>query len=233
MDPATNTALNGAQHANRQYGLLDGIQSFAGNDTLQSGEDLSRFFDPELFESTAIGNGFSQPSMSIPQDFEHNTGRQSTTPEIHQYNAPQHSYGQSQYAQSFYNPPQLNQPSYDPRFFSRPSASPVEFDSSYPYQSQIDYNAQHFNPQQLNVPQRQSPTLAQNYPARQQQSSSPFLSIASRPSQLSQVQVRHELAALSLAFSANTSSRITICCALPLSNPNRSKLPIDLWIPPC
>ncbi len=195
MDPSTNTPVNGAQHANSQSynSILDGIQSFAGSDTLQNGEDISRFFDPELFEST-VGNGFSQPSLSMSQDFDTNTSRQSHTPDINPFNTSQQNYSQHQFSQPFYNAQQMNQSTFDPRFYSRPSASPVGFDAGYSYQPQMNYAPQHFSAQQLNIPHRQTPTPTQNYPPRQQ--SSPFVNIAQRPSQLSHVQVRQRSTAL-------------------------------------
>ena len=235
MDPSTNPAINGAQHANgQQYGLLDGIQTFAGNDTLQNGEDLSRFFDPELFDSTTIGNGFSQPSMSVSQDFDQNAGQQSSTPDIHHYNVPQQSYTHHQYSQPFYNSQQMSQSNYDPRFYSRPSASPVGFDGGYPFQSQMGYNHQHFNPQQMNLPQRQTPTPTQNYSPRQQQPTS-FINIASRPSQLSHVQVRalDYCHCLTTQNFSNTDFRALIRCALGVSKLNRNSSLTDLWIPQC
>ena len=196
MDPSTNTSINGTHHTNGQsYNLLDGIQSYAGPEALQNAEDLSRFFDPELFESTAIGNGYPQPSMSISQDFDSNTARQSSNPDIHQYNVPQQNFSQHQFSQPFYNSQQMNQSTFDPRFYTRPSPSPVGFDGGYPYQSQMNYTPQHFGAQQMNLPQRQTPTPTQNYPPRQQQPS-PFVNIAQRPPQLSHVPVRHQYAVL-------------------------------------
>ncbi|EXJ59786.1 hypothetical protein A1O7_03933 [Cladophialophora yegresii CBS 114405] len=177
--------MNGTQHAKGQsYNMLDGIQSYAGSETLHNGEDLSRFFDPELFESTAIGKGFSQPSL--PRS-DAGAGRQSHTPDIHQYNAPQQNYSQPQYSQAFYNSQQMNQSTFDPRFYTRPSPTPVSFDGGYQYQSPMGFTPQHFAPQQMNIPQRQTPTPTQSYQQRQQQPAQ-FVSIAQRPSQLSHVQ---------------------------------------------
>jgi hypothetical protein len=188
MDPSTHASMNGAQHANGQsYSLLDGIQAYGASDNLQSGDDLSRYFDPELFESTTIGNGFSQPSMSLSQDFEANATRQSSTPDIMQYNVPQQSFTHHQFSQPFYNSQQMNQPTFDPRMYSRPSPSPVSFESGYTFQPQMNYTPQHFASQQMNLQQRQPSTQSQNYPPRQQQQ---YVNIAQRPTQLPHPQVR-------------------------------------------
>jgi hypothetical protein len=186
----SSTNMDGTQHAKGQpYNMLDGIQSYAGPETLQNGDDLSRFFDPEHFESTTIGKGFSQ--LSLPRS-DAGAGRQSHTPDIHQYNAPQQNYSQNQYSQPFYNPQQMNQSTFDPRFYSRPSPTPVSFDGGYPYQSHMGFTPQHFTAQQMNIPQRQTPTPTQSYPPRQQQQQpSQFVNIAQRPSPLPHVQVCH------------------------------------------
>ncbi|OCT47569.1 C-x8-C-x5-C-x3-H type zinc finger protein [Cladophialophora carrionii] len=182
MNPSTN--MNGSQHAKGQsYNMLDGMQSYAGPETLQNGEDLSRFFDPDLFESTAIGKGFSQPSL--PRS-DAGGSRQSHTPDMHQYSAPQQNYSQSQYPQPFYTSQQMNQSSFDPRFYSRPSPTPVSFDGGYPYQAHVGFTPQHFTSQQMNVPQRQTPTPTQSYPPRQQQPAQ-FVNIAQRPPPMSHV----------------------------------------------
>ncbi|KIY02647.1 uncharacterized protein Z520_01112 [Fonsecaea multimorphosa CBS 102226] len=193
MDPSTNSSLNGAQHAKGQsYGLLDGIQAYAGPDSLQNGEDLSRFFDPELFDSTTLGSSYVQPSLSMSQDYDPNAGRQSGTPDVQQYNVPQRAFSHHQFPQPFYDSRQMSQPNYDPRFYPRPSPSPVGFDSGYSYQSRIGYPNQQFGGHQLNM-QRLTPTPSQNYPSRQQQPQqqqpqpqhSTFVNIGPRPTQLS------------------------------------------------
>jgi hypothetical protein len=191
MDPSANTSMNSSHHQNpQQYSILDGIQSYTGSDGLQNGDaDLSRFFDPELFDSTTIGNGFSQPSMSMSQDFDPNAARHSNTPELAQYNPPQQSFGHHQYSQSFYNPQQMNPANYDSRFYPHSSASPVAFDRGYAYPPQINYTSQSFSNQQLSVPQRQTPTPVPSYQQRQPQSS-PYVNIAQRPAQMSHAQVR-------------------------------------------
>ncbi|KIW88872.1 uncharacterized protein Z519_10356 [Cladophialophora bantiana CBS 173.52] len=189
MDPSTNSTINGAQHAKGQsYGVLDGIQAFTGSDGLQNGDDLSRFFDPELFDST-----YSQPSLSMSQDFDPNTGRQSSTPDIQQFSVPQRPFPHHQYSQPFYDSRQMSQPNYDPRFYSGPSPSPVGFDGGYHYPSQMGYSNQQFNTQQMSMPQRQTTTPSQNYPIQQQQQPQPqpqpqppsFVNIGPRPPHLS------------------------------------------------
>ena len=168
--------------------MLDGIQPYSASDSLQNGEDLSRYFDPELFESTTIGNGFSQPSMSMSQDFDPSAARRSNTPDM--YTVPQQNFGHHQFPQQqFYNSQQMSQATFsDPRMFAQPSPSPVSFDPRYTYQPQIAYAPQHFTPQQMSIPQRQTATPSQNYPLRQQQTS--YVNIAQRPSQMSHPQVR-------------------------------------------
>jgi hypothetical protein len=188
MDPSTNSTMNGAQHANNpSYNFLDGITQYSDANTLPNGDDFSSFFDPALFESTAIGPGFSQQPQSIPQNsFTQNVPRQSNSPGLPQYNSTQPSFSHTQYSQPIYNAQSLPQPNYDARYFSRPSASPVNFDA-YSYQPSMGYPNQTFNPQQMNIPPRQTSTPT-NYPPRQQQPS-PYVNIGQRPSQLSQVQV--------------------------------------------
>lgn len=198
MDPSTNSTMNGAHHANNpSYSFLDGITQYGDANTLQNGDDFSSFFDPALFESTAIGPGFSQQPQSIPQNslqpqsisqnnFTQNVPRQSNSPGLPQYNATQPSFSHNQFSQPIYNTQSLSQPNYDPRYFSRPSASPVNFDA-YSYQPSMGYPNQPFNPQQMNMPPRQTSTPT-NYPPRQQQPS-PYVNMGQRPPQLSQVQV--------------------------------------------
>ncbi|OQU95079.1 hypothetical protein CLAIMM_01340 isoform 2 [Cladophialophora immunda] len=197
MDPSTNSSLNGAQHAKGQsYGLLDGIQAYAGSDSLHNGEDLSRFFDPDLFDSTTLGSSYAQPSLSMSQDYDTNARRQSGTPDVQQYTVPQQTFSHHQYSQPFYDSRPMSQPNYDPRFYSGPSPSPVGFDGGYPYQSQMGYPNQQFGAQQLSMQQRQTPTPSQNYPPRQQHQQpqqpqpqqSTFVNIGPRPTQLSHVQ---------------------------------------------
>ncbi|KAJ9611325.1 hypothetical protein H2200_004509 [Cladophialophora chaetospira] len=187
MDPSTNASMNGTQHTNGQpyNSILDGIQNYAGSDSIPSGEDIAGFFDPELFDTT-VNNGFSQASLSMSQDFDINGSRQSHTPEIHQYGASQQNFSQHQFPPQFYNSQQMNQSTFDPRLYSRPSPSPVGFDGGYSYQSQMGYTPQNFSAQQMNIPQRQTQSSSQNYPPRQQPS--PFVNIAQRPSQLPHVQ---------------------------------------------
>ncbi|OAL26271.1 hypothetical protein AYO20_10148 [Fonsecaea nubica] len=192
MNPSSNPSLNGAQHAKGQsYGLLDGIQAYAGVDSLPNGEDLSRFFDPELFDSTTLGSSYTQPSMSMSHDYDPNAGRQSGTPDVQQYNVAQRAFPHHQYTQPYFDSRQMTQPNYDPRYYSQPSPSPVGFDGGYSYQTQMGYPNQQFSAQQLSIPQRQTPTPSQNYPPRQQQQAqpqqSPFVNMGPR-AQLSHVQ---------------------------------------------
>lgn len=199
--------MNGAQHANNQsFGFLDGIQSFATSDGLQGADDFS-YYDPALFESSAMGAGFSQQPSSLSQNFDSNASRQSNSPVLQQqYNHAQQSYPQHQYSQSLYDSRQIAQSNYDPRFYTRPSPSPVAFDAGYNYQPHMGYSTQNYNPQHLNIPQRQTPTPTQTYqpiqqqqqqqqqpqqqPQQQQQQPSAYVNIGPRPpSQLSHIQV--------------------------------------------
>ncbi|OAP59011.1 hypothetical protein AYL99_06308 [Fonsecaea erecta] len=193
MDPSTNSSLNGAQHTKGQsYNLLEGIQAYASTDGLQNGEDLSRFFDPELFDTTTIGSSYAQPALSMSQDYDPNTGRPSGTPDPQHYNnVPQRPFPHHQYSQPFYDSRQLNQANYDPRFFSRPSASPVGFEGGYSYQHQMRYPNQQFGAQQLSM-QSQTPPPSQNYAPRQQQQGQSqqlqYVNMGPHPTQLSHVQ---------------------------------------------
>lgn len=191
MDPSANTSMNGSHNTNGQpYNLLDGIQ-YAAQDTLQNGDDLAGFFDPELFESTTIGNGYSQSSMPMSQDFDPNAGRQSNTPEIHQYSIPQQNFPQHQYQQPFYTQQHVNQSNYDPASFyqhSRPSPSPVGFDGGYSYQPQMGFTSQSSYPQQINITQRQTPSQSRNYLQTPQQQQQPYVNIGPRPTQQQQQQ---------------------------------------------
>jgi hypothetical protein len=189
MDSSTNPSMNGAQHSNNPpYGFLDGIQSFAGADTLQNADDYSQFFDPALFETTTLGHGFAQQQQqqqqAMSQNFDTNGSRQSNSPGVPQYNPQPQSFAHHQYAQPMYDSRQIAQPNYDPRFYSRPSPSPVGFDGGYPYQ-QMGYGTQNFNSPHMNLPQQQTPTPTPNYAPRQQQPS-PYVNIGPRPPQLSQ-----------------------------------------------
>ncbi|EXJ95590.1 hypothetical protein A1O1_00712 [Capronia coronata CBS 617.96] len=181
--------MNGSQSANNpSYTFLDGIQSYAGSDTLQNGgEDYSQYFDPALFEASTIGPGFSQQPQHIPQSFNANVARQSHSPGLPQYNPPQPNYSLNQYSQPLYDSRQMPQQNYDSRYYPRPSPSPVGFEGGYAYQQQMPYNPQNYNAQHVNIPPRQSPTPNPTYPPRQQQPS-PYVNIGPRPSQLSQVQ---------------------------------------------
>ncbi|EXJ89735.1 hypothetical protein A1O3_02802 [Capronia epimyces CBS 606.96] len=196
MDSSGNASMNGSQSANNpSYSFLDGIQSFAASDPLQNGgEDYSQYFDPALFESTTIGHGFSQqPQQPMPPNFNSNVAKQSNSSGLPQYNSPQPNYGLNQYPPALYDSRQIPQQNYDSRFFPRPSASPVGFDGGYPYQQHMPFTGQNYGAQHVNMPQRQSPSPAPPYPARQPQSS-PYMNAGPRPSQLSQVQVWTNLA---------------------------------------
>jgi hypothetical protein len=185
MDRSTNPS----HHINGQtFGLLNGIEDFTGAETIQDGEDLSQYFDPELFDQEATNNGMSLPSLSLGQEFNATASRQSATPELHQYGNTQQTFQPQQYQSPYFDSRQLNQNSFDPRFYSRSSASPLSYDNGYPYQSQLNF--QQYGQQQLGMQQRQSPTQLHAIPQRQPQ---PYVNITSRPSQLSQMQVRQPM----------------------------------------
>lgn len=194
MDPSTNSTMNGAQHANTpSYTFLDELSQYADTNSLASGDDFSSFFDPALFESTTIGPGFSQQAQPIPQNsFNQNVQRQSNSPGLPQpqynHNQNQPSFSHSQYSQQpVYNGQSLSQPNYDPRYYPRPSASPVNFEA-YNYQPPMNFANQTYSPQQMNMPPRQTATPT-NYPANQQQPLA-YVNIGQRPSQLPQAQVK-------------------------------------------
>jgi len=193
MDPSSNTTMNGAQlhqDANgHSYNFLDGLPPYAGHDALTSGnEDFHTFFDPALFENApSLGHGYSQQSQPLPQTFNQNATRQSNSPGIPQYNASQPSFSHNQYSQPLYESRSISQTTFDPRFYPRPSPSPVAFDS-YHYQPPMNLHNQNFNSPPLTMQQRQTSTPTQPYPPRQQQPS-PYMNIGPRPSHLSQIQV--------------------------------------------
>jgi hypothetical protein len=186
MDQSTNTPQTNGQ----AFGLLNGIEDYSA-DTLQDGEDLSQYFDPELFDQEAANSGISLPSLSLGQEFNASASRQSATPELRQYGNTQQAFQPQQYQSPYFDSRQLGQSSFDPRFYSRPSASPLSFDNGYPYQSQLNF--QQYGQQQVGMQQRHSPTQLHAIPQRQSQS---YVNITARPSQLSQMQVRQSSSAL-------------------------------------
>ncbi|KIW43390.1 uncharacterized protein PV06_04499 [Exophiala oligosperma] len=183
MDSSTNHAINGTHNSNNQaYPYLDGIQTY-------SNEEFSRFFDPALFEDTTIGPGFTQQTQQLPPNFNQDVSRQSHSP-LPQFNSPQPAYQpHNQYSQSpLYDTRQLpQQQNYDPRFYSGPSPSPLGFEGGYSFQPPMNYNAQGFNSQHMNMPPRQTPTPTNFAPGSgQKQQPPPYVNV--QPSHLAQMQ---------------------------------------------
>lgn len=180
MDPSINSAMNGSQHGENHYNannnsFLDGITDFTDPDHLHTNDELSAFFDPALFETSALGPGFSQQAQPLSQNnFNQNPSRQSNSPGLTQFNSPQPSYQHPQYPQHpqhpqhpqpLFNSQPMPQSSYDPRFFVRPSQSPVNYDG-YAYHPQMGYQPQQYQQQQMNLPPRQSSTPVANLQQR-------------------------------------------------------------------
>ncbi|KIV96520.1 hypothetical protein, variant 2 [Exophiala mesophila] len=189
MDPSINSAMNGSQHGENHFNpnnnsFLDEITDFTDPGHLHTNDELSQFFDPALFEASALGPGFSQQAQPLSQNnFNQNQPRQSNSPGLSQFNSPQPSYQHPQFPQHtqhsqhpqhpqhpqpMFNSQPMPQSSYDPRFFVRPSQSPVNYDG-FAYHPQIGYQPQQYQQhqqQQMNMPPRPSPSPATNLQQR-------------------------------------------------------------------